>query len=96
MVEGAPLTLTSDVHEKQVRMSYHFIPGATINHEGQNARLVSYVSIRDEEPRAEQRRFSLLSALLNWLGETPAQKKSNGTPGYLTFGMASMLQLSLR
>ncbi|KAI1612694.1 translation initiation factor SUI1 [Exophiala viscosa] len=32
--------------------------------------------------------FSLLSALLNWLGETSAQKQSNGTPAYLTFGMA--------
>ncbi|KIV83085.1 hypothetical protein PV11_05143 [Exophiala sideris] len=33
--------------------------------------------------------FSLLSALLNWLGETPAQKQSSaGTPAYLTFGMA--------
>ncbi|KIW93112.1 uncharacterized protein Z519_05717 [Cladophialophora bantiana CBS 173.52] len=34
-------------------------------------------------------RFALLTALLNWLGETPAQKQSpNGTPGYLSFGMA--------
>ncbi|KIW62691.1 hypothetical protein PV04_10841 [Phialophora macrospora] len=33
--------------------------------------------------------FSLMTALLNWLGETPAQKSSStGTPGYLSFGMA--------
>ena len=33
-------------------------------------------------------RFSLMTSLLNWLGETPAQKNSQGTPGYLSFGMA--------
>ncbi|EXJ82364.1 hypothetical protein A1O3_06177 [Capronia epimyces CBS 606.96] len=32
--------------------------------------------------------FSLLTSLLNWLGETPAQRQSSGTPGYLSFGMA--------
>ncbi|EXJ54450.1 hypothetical protein A1O7_09790 [Cladophialophora yegresii CBS 114405] len=33
--------------------------------------------------------FSLMTALLNWLGETPAQRSSpSGTPGYLSFGMA--------
>ncbi|KAJ9501596.1 hypothetical protein H2202_002557 [Exophiala xenobiotica] len=32
--------------------------------------------------------FALLSSLLNWLGETPAQKSTNSTPGYLSFGMA--------
>ncbi|OAP54617.1 hypothetical protein AYL99_11065 [Fonsecaea erecta] len=33
--------------------------------------------------------FSLLTALLNWLGETPAQRQSpSGTPGYMAFGMA--------
>ncbi|KIW25388.1 uncharacterized protein PV07_08570 [Cladophialophora immunda] len=33
--------------------------------------------------------FALMTALLNWLGETPAQRQSpNGTPGYLSFGMA--------
>ncbi|KAJ9614025.1 hypothetical protein H2200_002161 [Cladophialophora chaetospira] len=31
--------------------------------------------------------FSLMTALLNWLGETPSQK-ATGTPGYLSFGMA--------
>lgn len=31
----------------------------------------------------------MLTALLNWLGETPAQRASpTGTPGYLSFGMA--------
>ena len=29
-----------------------------------------------------------MSALLTWLGETPAQKSSNTTPAYLTFGMS--------
>ncbi|KIW13989.1 hypothetical protein PV08_06770 [Exophiala spinifera] len=32
--------------------------------------------------------FALLSSLLNWLGETPAQRSNNATPGYLSFGMA--------
>ncbi|OAL22679.1 hypothetical protein AYO20_11167 [Fonsecaea nubica] len=35
--------------------------------------------------------FSLLTALLNWLGETPAQRQSpNGTPAYMSFGMAAL------
>jgi hypothetical protein len=38
-------------------------------------------------------RFSLMTALLNWLGETPAQRSNpSGTPGYLSFGMASKSQ----
>ncbi|EXJ81924.1 hypothetical protein A1O1_07991 [Capronia coronata CBS 617.96] len=32
--------------------------------------------------------LSLLTALLNWLGESPSQQQSSGTPGYLSFGMA--------
>ncbi|RMD41177.1 hypothetical protein DV735_g3946, partial [Chaetothyriales sp. CBS 134920] len=31
---------------------------------------------------------SLLTALLNWLGETPAQKASQATPGYMSFGIS--------
>ncbi|KAL2395801.1 hypothetical protein ABEF95_010402 [Exophiala dermatitidis] len=34
--------------------------------------------------------FSLLTALLNWLGETPAQRQSSATPGYMSFGMAAL------
>lgn len=33
-------------------------------------------------------RFSLLIALLNWIGESPSQKNSASNPGYLSFGMA--------
>ena len=33
-------------------------------------------------------RFSLITAVLNWLSETPAQKQSANTPGYLSVGMA--------
>ena len=29
-----------------------------------------------------------MSALLNYLGETPAQKETSSTPGYLTVGMS--------
>jgi hypothetical protein len=32
--------------------------------------------------------FSVITALLNWLSETPAQKQSSSTPGYLSVGMA--------
>jgi hypothetical protein len=38
-------------------------------------------------------RFALLSSLLSWLSETPAQKKSNATPGYLSFGMSRAYSL---
>lgn len=32
---------------------------------------------------------ALMMSLLNWLGETPAQRKKASQPGYLTFGMSS-------
>lgn len=34
-----------------------------------------------------------MTSLLNWLGETPAQKASNATPGYLSMGMAGKVFL---
>ena len=34
-----------------------------------------------------------MTSLLNWLGETPAQKASNGTPGYLSMGMSGKVFL---
>jgi hypothetical protein len=37
---------------------------------------------------AENDRLSLMMSLLNWLGETPAQRKTATQPGYLSFGMA--------
>lgn len=30
-----------------------------------------------------------MMSLLNWLGETPAQRATATQPGYLTFGMSS-------
>jgi len=33
---------------------------------------------------------SFVFSLLNWLAETPDQKKSASTPGYLSVGMAAM------
>jgi hypothetical protein len=34
-------------------------------------------------------RVALMMSLLNWLGETPAQRKNATQPAYLTFGMSS-------
>ena len=34
--------------------------------------------------------LSLITAVLNWLSETPAQKQNSSTPGYLAVGMALM------
>lgn len=31
----------------------------------------------------------MVIALLNWISETPAQRNTQATPGYLSFGMAS-------
>ena len=39
--------------------------------------------------------FSLMTSLLNFLSETPAQKQNASSPGYLSFGMAGKLR-SLR
>jgi hypothetical protein len=35
-----------------------------------------------------------MMSLLNWLGETPAQRKTATQPAYLTFGMSSELMES--
>ncbi|KPI43333.1 uncharacterized protein AB675_7096 [Cyphellophora attinorum] len=32
--------------------------------------------------------MALMMSLLNWLGETPAQRKNATQPAYLTFGMS--------
>lgn len=43
-------------------------------------------SFRDS--RLIEERVSLVVALLNWISETPAQRNTQATPGYLSFGMA--------
>lgn len=33
-------------------------------------------------------RVALVIALLNWISESPSQKNTSATPGYLSFGMS--------
>lgn len=42
-----------------------------------------------QDPRLTGERVSLVVALLNWISETPSQRNTQATPGYLSFGMAS-------
>lgn len=89
----------TDVHRRCLRETSkqhtHLFSGAvtqvltTLRY--QNARMVSHtMQFSFTGAIAEWRRFALLSSLLNWLGETPAQRSNNATPGYLSFGMAGM------
>lgn len=54
----------------------------------QDAWLVRTTTLSYNHHVAHDLRFSLMTSLLNWMGETPAQKSTASTPGYLSFGMA--------
>lgn len=51
--------------------------------------MVRLLLLSFHDSRLIEERVSLVVALLNWISETPAQKNTQATPGYLSFGMAS-------
>lgn len=61
------------------------IDGCTLQHAG----LVRFILPVSQMHNSHAFRVSLVVALLNWISETPSQRNTQATPGYLSFGMAS-------
>ena len=80
-----------DVHQEQVRYSPCY----------QDKKLIQ-ADFSDGQYRASKRgrqlissRISFVISVLNWLSETPHQRATNATPGYMTAGMARECQYTI-